>query len=262
MSVRQRSLASYQRLSIGHWTGLIREDFASVLGERDPIKLVEDAELVRDRASTAVYARDDERAGMFIKVVQATNDGAAEEPGLIDRLKWALRPSRAVQALRVTRRMARRGIRSAEILLAARRRERGGIVDVIVTRKVEGRSLWEELGGADGVRREWLVREAGRMIGRLHDAHIMHGDCTPQNLLVMEGDALCLVDNDRTRAWPGWLPFVFARRNVAQMTLRLRRLDAGLADVFVEAYGEARGMGAGAVARLRVYAEAKNRERG
>jgi N6-L-threonylcarbamoyladenine synthase/protein kinase Bud32 len=58
--------------------------------------------------------------------------------------------------------------------------------DTIVMEQVQGTLLTLDLT-------EENLREAGRMVGRLHTAGLMHGDLTTSNLIVREGDRKCVL---------------------------------------------------------------------
>ncbi len=58
--------------------------------------------------------------------------------------------------------------------------------DTITMEKISGNLLSESLS-------ETAVREAGRMVGKLHNAGIMHGDLTTSNLILRSSDAKCVL---------------------------------------------------------------------
>ncbi len=73
--------------------------------------------------------------------------------------------------------------------------------------------------GAVRKKREY-VRQLASEIRRLHELGFVHGDLTPFNILVQAdgGKALFfLMDNDRTRRYPSWLPQFFWKRNLVQL---------------------------------------------
>ena len=57
--------------------------------------------------------------------------------------------------------------------------------DTLVMERVEGPLLKEALTTAN-------VREAGRMVGRLHAAGIIHGDLTTSNIIVRDGTSVLI----------------------------------------------------------------------
>ncbi len=80
----------------------------------------------------------------------------------------------------------------ARLIVAARK---GGVptpvmsditADTIRMEYVEGSLLTSNLS-------ETTVREAGRMVGKLHTAGIMHGDLTTSNLILRSGDGRCVL---------------------------------------------------------------------
>jgi bifunctional N6-L-threonylcarbamoyladenine synthase / protein kinase Bud32 len=91
-----------------------------------------------------------------------------------------------------TRLIAERTRAEARLIHAARK---GGVPtpvmsditdDTIVMEQVAGRLLTHDLS-------EDTLREAGRMVGRLHAAGIMHGDLTTSNLILRERDGKCVM---------------------------------------------------------------------
>ncbi len=58
--------------------------------------------------------------------------------------------------------------------------------DTIIMEQVQGMLLSLDLTGEN-------LREAGRMVGRLHSSGIMHGDLTTSNLIVRESDRKCVL---------------------------------------------------------------------
>jgi N6-L-threonylcarbamoyladenine synthase/protein kinase Bud32 len=58
--------------------------------------------------------------------------------------------------------------------------------DTIVMEEIQGTLLTHAL-------HESTVREAGRMVGKLHKAGIMHGDLTTSNLILRESDGKCVL---------------------------------------------------------------------
>ena len=88
--------------------------------------------------------------------------------------------------------IAERTRAEARLIAAARK---GGVptpiirditADTIVMERVKGELLTASLS-AD------LLREAGRMVGKLHTAGIMHGDLTTSNIIVREPDHRCVL---------------------------------------------------------------------
>jgi bifunctional N6-L-threonylcarbamoyladenine synthase / protein kinase Bud32 len=91
-----------------------------------------------------------------------------------------------------SRLIAERTRAEARLIAAARK---GGVPtpiirditsDTILMELVEGELLTTSLSPA-------LLREAGRMIGKLHDTGIMHGDLTTGNIIIREPDHQCVL---------------------------------------------------------------------
>lgn len=62
--------------------------------------------------------------------------------------------------------------------------------DLLVMEYIEGERLKDILGGENSVE---IMRELGKLIGRLHSTGIIHGDLTPSNIIVSSGK-LYLID--------------------------------------------------------------------
>lgn len=109
------------------------------------------------------------------------------------------------------------------------------------------------------------LQSMGRQIGRLHETGFVHGDLVPSNIFVCRtsrGDLqFYLMDNDRTRRYPGWLPQTLWRRNLVQLN-RFPLPAISLQDRlrFFRAYAAARGT-RGNDRRLLRWLEARTRRR-
>ncbi|MCK9631159.1 MAG: bifunctional N(6)-L-threonylcarbamoyladenine synthase/serine/threonine protein kinase [Methanoregula sp.] len=110
--------------------------------------------------------------------------------------KGVAKKRRIAKRYRVTaldkRLIAERTRAEARLIHAARR---GGVPtpvmsditeDTIAMEQVPGTLLTDDLSKKN-------IREAGRMIGLLHSAGIIHGDLTTNNLIVREGDRKCVL---------------------------------------------------------------------
>jgi hypothetical protein len=98
----------------------------------------------------------------------------------------------------------------------------------VLTESIEGQVLPDFLarhdaGCADSralVRKWESIRVFGSLVRRFHQLGFVHGDMVASNILVREtrdGIKFYLMDNDRTRRFPIWLPQPLWRRNLVQL---------------------------------------------
>jgi len=208
-------------------------------------------ELLSDRLHWEVH-RLESVAGkrLYGKIIHGLGNSSTK------RLKWILRPSRALQVWRVAKRFERHGLRCAPVALAARGGSRFAPVDVLITVEAPGVSLYQRLLHDPPEVALESCRVAGDALAKLHRAGILHGDATHSNVLVAwEGsDGGCpqvvWIDNDRTRAWPV-LPAALARRNLAQMSFRVRHWGPHALRALVDGYADAQGLSEAQRRRLR-----------
>jgi hypothetical protein len=234
-----RNAATVQRWTSAGFRGLVRADWAGEFAEIDPLDWVQRAsvQLVRDRPSSRVHRCTTPRGVVYAKIISAVSDAAPTDRPL-DPLKWALRRSRSIAAMRVSRRMDKAGIRCAPIVLAARKPGRTDAIEVMVSLEVPGRGLLTILRSDAPVQVKLdLTRQAAQAIERLHSKGFMHGDLHPNNMIPAgEPAEMWFIDNDRTRAWFIPLPWVFRKRNLSQMGYRLARESPALLEAFLDEY--------------------------
>lgn len=146
------------------------------------------------RAST--YRSELDAAGnleVFIKVIDA--------PTGLDVVKRWLRRSPADHVADVTAALARDGFETPAILLCGADHATGR--EVIVTERAHGTLLTRNLRVAQSEfpRKRAMLRRLGAAIARLHRAGYLHGDLTPYNVFVSNGDGLhfVFIDHERTR---------------------------------------------------------------
>lgn len=250
------------------WTGWAHPDFVDALGDRDPRDFFESGEPVRVRKASAIRLARTARGDFYIKLMSAPKERAVEHPTLWHRLRWRLPPSRAAQIRRVTQRMNRAGVASPEVVLACRRRDKHGLLEMCATRAIDSAQLMDLLESADEPTRRRLAGLAGRAVARLHEARILHGDCNPRNLLLRHGEDaprdpadLYFIDNDRTRHWPIHLPRAFSNRNLTQMSFRLNRFSEATERAFLDAYCDERRIPPRRKSRLEKWLRSKVEER-
>jgi hypothetical protein len=124
-------------------------------------------------------------------------------------LKDLWRPSKALRALHISRRLADEGF-LAPVVLAAGEQRTGRLLQraFLLTVGVAWPTLAQlgerlaSLPAEEGRRRRRAVVEAlGAEVGRLHRAGYVHGDLVVSNILVDEGTPprFCFLDHDRSR---------------------------------------------------------------
>jgi len=155
---------------------------------------------------------------------------------------------RPLHELVVTSEARRRGVAAAEVLAA---RVEGRLVyrGTLVTAEVPAaETLLEALRRApDGTARCALAAAAGRAIGALHAAGVVHADLNATNIVVHAengGRAITLLDFDRARVRAGPLGRTARRRGLRRLARSLAKLDPAGALVGVaerHAFGEAYG---------------------
>lgn len=99
----------------------------------------------------------------------------------------------------------------------------------VLTERIDGQALPGFLARRDARRadsrvlpQKWKgIRAFGILVRRFHQLGFVHGDMVASNILVQEtadaGMKFYLMDNDRTRRFPLWLPQSLWRRNLVQL---------------------------------------------
>lgn len=239
---QQPALVSFQ--SAG-WRGVVRADWADHFGDVDLVQWVQQFphELTRDRMSRRLYFVHAPNRDVYAKVMVGTNDRAIEQPSLGARLRWSLRPSRAMQTLRVCRRMIHAGVLCPPPVLAARKWTRGMPTDVFINDAIDGRGVGDRISSAeDNAARVRIIERVVPHIEKLHRAHFLHGDLLPNNLIAdAEFEHICFLDNDRTRHWPIGLSTQRRCENIFQFAFRLLQFGEEVSVAFIDAYAQAAG---------------------
>jgi Lipopolysaccharide kinase (Kdo/WaaP) family len=130
---------------------------------------------------------------VYFKVIDAAHGGSAA--------RMIFKGSRAAHVGRISRRLRRDGIGVPEILLLGA--ENGGGREIVVTARVEGRSVPRHLRSlaAKLAAKRVVLRALGAEVARFHRAGYLHGDLTPYNIFVVGVDPpqFVFIDHDRTR---------------------------------------------------------------
>ncbi len=254
-------------LRIPAWRGVGEPWLLSALGELDPETFVQaqSAETLVLHSVKEVH-RLEPIAGrrLYAKILRAARK--SRHTALIQRIKWACPPSRALQVWRVSARFERDGLHCAKVVLAARGGSLLTPVDVLITERVEGRSLRQILIEDPLDDTLHACRLVGESMARLHQANILHGDAVHSNVVLQSSDApdasarIVWIDNDRTRAWP-ILPAPIARRNLQQMANQLRHWGRRPLRAMIDGYADAMSLSQSQRQRLNRYLARRLRAR-
>lgn len=119
-------------------------------------------------------------------------------------LKQMIRGDRVDNVLRITAALHRAGFATALVLLKGVHAASGRTM--LTSARAEGVSLPEFIACTQGAlaRKRVLLRQLGSEVARLHRTGMVHGDLTPYNVFVTQGEPPCFIflDHDRTR--PGF----------------------------------------------------------
>jgi 3-deoxy-D-manno-octulosonic acid kinase len=138
-------------------------------------------------------------------------------------------PPRPFKELAVTEEARRRGVPTVEILAAGIDRVWGPLYrGWLMTRELEGaRDLWAVLQEGSGAKAA-LLRQVARAIQSMHRQGIYHGDLNLKNILIRREDGelkAYIIDFDKAGFFPGGVPAVKARRNLARLRRSIAKLD-------------------------------------
>ena len=229
------------------WIGLIRQDWSQAFADHDPLSWMAllPHERSRYRLSRQIYRVDTDKGLVYLKVILGLNERSMQKKrSWMDSLKWRLRPSRAIQTLRVSQAMLANDIWCPPPILAAREHQGGAARDIFIAEAVELPGLGMRLkDAASDEHRIEMIRTVVPQIVKLHQKRFLHGDLLPNNLHVTDDlSQVCFMDNDRTRQWPCSLPWWAIKRNLAQLVYRLLfHQGQAVAQSCLDAYGEAAG---------------------
>ncbi len=116
-------------------------------------------------------------------------------------LKQMIRGDRVGNVMGMTAALHRAGFAMAPVLLKGVHAASGRTM--LTSARAEGVSLPEFIACRQGslARKRVLLRALGSEVARLHRAGFVHGDLTPYNIFVVQGEPPCFIflDHDRTR---------------------------------------------------------------
>lgn len=181
------------------WHGYVSSDWHDEFHDLDTWLAEHPGKTVVDKPTRQVKKVAVACGTVYVKSVSSLVDGRHFWLDLLKRLKWRLRPSRAIATLRIMREMRSAGIRCAEPLLAVRRRDSllSSPVDIIITKELSHPLFDEVVKRLPPAQRQALVLQALPDIFAFHHQGFVHGDFIPGNML-WDGQHLHFIDHDRT----------------------------------------------------------------
>lgn len=167
-------------------------------------------------------SEEGQQKSYFLKIYYSTSKW--------DSVKDWFRDSKAVRFLKQGIALSEAGF-LAPLVIAAGEKRHFGILKTafVVTLGLDGAPLPIFLNENYGSRNPALIlsekrtalQALARQIRRLHDLGFVHGDLVPSNIFVCRDPAknlqFYLMDNDRTRRYPKWLPQFLWKRNLVQL---------------------------------------------
>ncbi|HVA81398.1 MAG TPA: lipopolysaccharide kinase InaA family protein, partial [Candidatus Binataceae bacterium] len=169
--------------------------------------------LRRSRRAATYRVRLEDGGDFFIKVFDA--------PRGFERLKRLLSGSRAAHIAAISAEIRSAGLNAPAVVIWGRERSSGR--EIVVTPRADGvmptRYLRGAPRGAAIARKRAMLRAVGAEIARLHRAGFVHGDLTPFNIIVGDGDPprIWFIDHERTRSAGSLTPARARRRNLVQL---------------------------------------------
>ena len=204
------------------WRGLVREDWADFAAGHTGLCGWLDAQPGRrvvSHASRTVDRLETARGVIFAKHFLSGSD----RNSLWSRIKWILRPSRAIHLVKIGEELEAAGFTVPENVLAVRRRSALGWPEDIhlsvecpmqtVRFRLRDLKLAGHGPSSDEVRT--LLQWSAANLVRLHRQGFVHGDCLPCNFCA-DQDFMLLLDNDRTTGGHGPRFSRAKRRNLEQ----------------------------------------------
>ncbi|HUY28479.1 MAG TPA: lipopolysaccharide kinase InaA family protein [Candidatus Binataceae bacterium] len=168
--------------------------------------------LRRSRRAATYRARLGDGGDFFIKVFDA--------PRGFERLKRLLSGSRAAHVAAISAALRRAGLNAPAVVIWGRERSSGR--EIVMTPRADGvmpTRYLRRAPGAASARKRAMLRAIGAEIARLHRAGFVHGDLTPFNIIVDDGDPprIWFIDHERTRTAGRLAPARARLRNLVQL---------------------------------------------
>lgn len=235
-------MTKMQSYNANGWKGFVNTEWIDDFDDLDQWLEQNPGETIVDKPTRTVTRVAMANSILYVKRVEtlAVGDGRFLR-NLTRKLKWLLRPSRAISVMKTTMKMLEAGVPCPTPILAARKRTPGKMpTDIFITLEAKGDNLKKLLEdtGNDQDKIELLVKSAARAVARLHEAGFVHGDCIPGNMIVGNDDQIAFIDNDRTFASSSHKQ---QEKNLVQFAAHLAYETKSLEilDIFIEAYCQA-----------------------
>ena len=165
---------------------------------------------------------DGQQKGYFVKIYYSTSTW--------DSVKDWFRDSKAVRFLKQGAALSQAGFLVPSTIAAGEKR-RFGILKTafVVTLEIDGLPLpvflKQNVSGRSAAlsvtEKRMALQALARQMRRFHSLGFVHGDLVPSNIYVCRDSAknlrFYLMDNDRTRRYPKWLPQSLWKRNLVQL---------------------------------------------
>jgi 3-deoxy-D-manno-octulosonic acid kinase len=137
---------------------------------------------------------------------------------------------RAADELGATEAARAGGVRVPEVIAAGRIAAFPGYRAMLATRLIPGVEDLASLFARAPGRRPAALHEAGRQIGKMHSAGVVHPDLNLRNLLAGQGGDVWLIDFDRARRLDGAFPLEQRALALARLARSAAKLGLPLGD--------------------------------
>ena len=202
------------KVRAGAWSGDLWRQVLGVIRSHLP----------REHPQTVAFRFPENNGGtrLFLKVYHAQSG--------ISAWKNLVRESKGFRFLRQVLALSEAGFQVPPVMAAGEERYHRLLRRAFVlTWEISGeglpiflqRNLIEAPGRIALAEKREAVERLARQIRRLHDLGFVHGDLVPSNIMVSPADVgalkFYLMDHDRTRRYPAWLPQTIWKRNLVQL---------------------------------------------
>jgi len=213
----------YRAVSVGEWRLTLLSALWDLDLQKKVLELVDRQPWANHPQTILLHVGDRHaQSAYYLKVFHPARGGAA--------LKDVFRDSKAFRAWRQGLSLNEAGF-EVPLTIAAGEQRRFRLLRraFILTRRVDGQALnvfLQDLIHAGENKLSWATKREGlkrlaSLVRQFHRKGFVHGDMVASNILVArEGGrrrSFYLMDNDRTRRYPGWLPQSFWKRNLIQL---------------------------------------------
>ncbi|MGH7797740.1 MAG: lipopolysaccharide kinase InaA family protein [Candidatus Binatia bacterium] len=214
--------SNYQSVSVGEWRLKLLSSLWTLELQKVVLELVNQQPWAKHPQTISLHLPGGQAEGAYLKVFHPAEGSAA--------LKDVLRDSKAFHAWRQGMALSETGF-DVPLTIAAGEQRRFRLLRraFVLTRRVDGQALQLFLRdltkyGEDKLRfatKRACLKQAANLVRQFHLKGFVHGDMVASNLLVAQAGGsqpiFYLMDNDRTRRYPCWLPHSLWKRNLIQL---------------------------------------------